>query len=128
MPVFAVFGNCLSFYRVSKFVNGRFGFVSVLDLYFVWYVYVALSSEFGEVGVEFVALADVVSVELLVLLFLVVDVLVGFTVVVVVVVVVVEVVGGGGEGLGIMADPSKLVAPGLNCKILLGLRPVAMSL
>jgi len=64
----------------------------------------------------------------LVLLFLVVDVLVGFTVVVVVVVVVVEVVGGGGEGLGIMADPSKLVAPGLNCKILLGLRPVAMSL
>lgn len=127
MPVFAVFGNCLSFYRVSKFVKGRFGFVSVLDLYFVWYVYVALSSEFGEVGVEFVALADVVSVELLVLLFLVVDVLVGFTVVVVVVVVV-EVVGGGGEGLGIMADPSKLVAPGLNCKILLGLRPVAMSL
>lgn len=68
-----------------------------------------------------------VSVELLVvfLLFLVAV----FTVVVVdVVVVEVEVEGCGGEGVVILADPSKLVAPGLTCKILLGLRPVAMSL
>lgn len=67
-----------------------------------------------------------VSVELLVW-FLVVDVLVVFVVLEVVVVVVVG-GGGGGEGLVIVADSSKLVAPGLNCKILLGLRPVAMSL